>query len=167
MSSYKRLRIWMLAPASLLESIQNSRRARRDAGKKKETHAKPPRHKGIQSSATATARTTQADAHGDCIAHLTTSDQHNRPPSRIPPAMSSSRYCRSLYSFASWRLGVSSSLVPSPPRLGVNSQPRYDRSKSAGLTFAYFDLGLGGVIHDEQERASSIGPDLFDPTQVD
>jgi hypothetical protein len=35
MSSYKRLRIWMLALACLLESIQNSRRARRDAAEKK------------------------------------------------------------------------------------------------------------------------------------
>jgi hypothetical protein len=48
----------------------------------------------------------------------------------------------------------------------THSQAGYDGAKNAGLTFADFDLGLGRIIHDEQERASGTGPDLFNPAQI-
>jgi hypothetical protein len=45
----------------------------------------------------------------------------------------------------------------------MNSQPRYDRAKNARLTFAYFDPGSGGVIHDSANRDIHRKPATWKP----
>jgi hypothetical protein len=45
----------------------------------------------------------------------------------------------------------------------LGSQARYDQAESASLTFADFDFGADGIVHDKHERASGGRSDLLDP----